>query len=267
MDDELDPLQVELDIEAGIQNAIDRCVKEYATPATSPETGGLHLRHPEGTAEVMLDAASAAKQARQVLDSPWAVYQAEDAETTLAVALDLLLTAQELVGDVLDRVVEARHRGDIRDSDGLTHALHTGRRAAVQMYRGGRHELGLVVEALAHTARHYPGRLPRDSHETVAAAAAALGDSARVDDEHHDETADATQVSCGCTLVLDVDGQTWYVSWNDEWAAVLDTGCTDSYVLTEGVDFVELAILPLSVHPHQMVEAIRRHIPSTTATR
>ncbi|MGW8763562.1 hypothetical protein ACWGN5_13780 [Streptomyces sp. NPDC055815] len=110
-------------------------------------------------------------------------------------------------------------------------------------------------------------RVPATHHDTIVAAAAALGPSATVDTTRHTETGgDDADVPCGRLLAYTTPGrQTWHVSWNEEWGAVLDTGRTESYVLTEGVDFFELGISEPLVHPAHLAEAIRRHIPGARA--
>ncbi|MFE1383493.1 hypothetical protein ACFW6S_31550 [Streptomyces sp. NPDC058740] len=258
MDDEAEGMQAEIDIEVAIQAELDRHKQDIGDDDTAAERG----QHPEITAELLFAAAGAAKEAQEVLNSPWAVYQARDAQTALAAALDLLMTAQGIVGDVLGDVEVARRRGDIPDTDGLANTMRTAREAAEHLHGAGRYEIGAVVEALATAERHFPGRLPRDYHETVHATAEALGDAAWVNTQHHDASLDATETSCGCALVVTVGEATWYVNWNDDWGAILETGRTDSHSLTEGVDFANLGMWPLNLHPQQLAEAIRRRIPS-----
>ncbi|MER5204243.1 hypothetical protein [Streptomyces sp. NPDC002825] len=228
-------------------------------------------RHPRLTAEVLYGSARVVGAAHRTLQDEWAVYGPRDAGAAVAAVRELTAETQRLARTLLAGITTAQSRGDIPDTPRIAQALG-GAAAAVDRAEGaGAREYAELFGALDEAVPQGADRAPATVHDTIVAVAARLGAAATVDTTHHGAPdaggTEDDEVLCGCVLAYTTaERQTWHVSWNDEWGAVLDEGGrTEAYVLTEGVDFFELGISEPLVHPAHLAAAILRTVPGARA--
>ncbi|WP_326695997.1 hypothetical protein OG909_00865 [Streptomyces sp. NBC_01754] len=216
--------------------------------------------HPAHTSEAVAVAAQASRAALRTLDSPWAVYGAQDARLTLAAAMELLYDAQKAVVQVLLGISTAQDRGDISDNGYMTRALATAHQMAERLPGTGRHELAQVFDALAGTEPQQRPALPRTANQTLEQTQMELRSCSELR-----PVGDESERVSGFSHALDLRSRTatWSLSYHEdelEWGAVMHGG-RPGEMLVQGESFVLLPVGRPDVHPVQMAALVRQYVP------
>ncbi|MGW7003682.1 hypothetical protein ACWGCW_12835 [Streptomyces sp. NPDC054933] len=231
---------------------------------------------PECTIEMACAAAEASEAVTHALDHQWALYTPQQAATVasalfvqLSATVDSLHNMRQVLGEMAARgdVDRIRTVGQAEAGGGLAQVVGRLGEVAQQLEAVVDGHAEASVRAL-HGVRS-TASLPTNVHETIAAVAALLGESATLNVRHEPGAYDLETdrgFGCGCQIDIMHQGEKYIFGRGDCcWSLVCESDgrpMSDGSVVYDAC--AELATSLETAHPHQLAYLIQQALPATT---
>ncbi|MGW6570058.1 hypothetical protein [Streptomyces sp. NPDC054975] len=234
--------------------------------ASAAEQVADDAHEPTDTMALAVTAAIASAGLGKSLGHEWAIYTPQDA-AVVASAINATLQDSAANLRLLEQAVRSiAARGEVSiptptesGEDNLADALDHLTRAANEIQAG----LDLLPPAIhALNAAPCSYRSPEDVHATVVAVAALLGDQAEIITKLEDCRADQGDQDdpCGCVLEISAPGERYFFDYSDSgWSLLRHSAAVtnaDGNMVWNGTNTLD--VKEATVHPHQLVEEIKR---------